>query len=186
MKHTLMEETIHEHKQVLASQTLSHAKGHYLATVSFNRSIAGWETDPGSVPSLQGCTIWQQQHISVSSCVHVRTHLQIWKCLSVRRAGISEPLWENACYHLFYYSVRLACLCGAVYVCLCARVHRTHTQRLHFALLFKHPFWGKKSYQCQLHLQNNQFLSNAILHLKEICNMQNILLNHCEVFTRMS
>lgn len=58
---------MHEHEQALALHSLSHAKGHYLAAVSSNRSIAGWETDPGSVPSLQGCTIWQLQHICMSA-----------------------------------------------------------------------------------------------------------------------
>lgn len=62
---------MHEHKQALAWQELSHAKGHYLAAVSSDRSVAGWETDPGSVPSLQGCTIWQQKRNCVSACVHV-------------------------------------------------------------------------------------------------------------------
>lgn len=48
----LMLGAVHEHKQALAWQARSHAKGHYLAAVSFNRSVAGWETDSGSVPSL--------------------------------------------------------------------------------------------------------------------------------------
>lgn len=68
-------ETMHEHKQALAWQTLSHAKGHYLAAVNSNRRIAGWETVPGSAASLHGCTIWQLEHISVSAagvcaCTH--------------------------------------------------------------------------------------------------------------------
>lgn len=66
---------MHEHKQALAWKALSHAKGHYLAAVSSNRSMAGWETDPGSVPSLQGGTIWQLQHICMSAvCVCARVH----------------------------------------------------------------------------------------------------------------
>ncbi len=76
-------ETMHEHKQTLALQALSYAKGHYLAAVSSNRSIAGWETDPGSVPSLQGCTIWQLQHICVSGvCMCVRTYKYVNVCVS--------------------------------------------------------------------------------------------------------
>lgn len=79
-EHTTMEETVHKHKQALVSQALSHAKGHYLAAVSFNRSVAGWEWDPGSVPSLQGCTILQSQHISVSAgymCAHTDTKVYV-------------------------------------------------------------------------------------------------------------
>lgn len=72
--------TMHEHKQALAWQALSHAKGHYLAAVSSNRSIAGWETDPGSVPSLRGCTIWQLRRICVCACVHARTGMQMNVC----------------------------------------------------------------------------------------------------------
>lgn len=82
-------ENMHEHKLALAWQALSHAKGHYLAAVSSNRSIAGWETDPGSVPSLQGCTIWQLQHICVS---RIRVHVRIRMCVCQRDWSIRPPL----------------------------------------------------------------------------------------------
>lgn len=75
--------TVHEHKQALAWQALSHAKGHYLAAVSSNRGIAGWETDPGSVPSLQGSTIWQPQRICVPAvCMCARTYEHASVCVS--------------------------------------------------------------------------------------------------------
>lgn len=48
------------HNQALAWRAFSSARGHYLAAVSSNRSIAGRETNPGSVPSLRGSTIWQR------------------------------------------------------------------------------------------------------------------------------
>lgn len=82
-QNTLMLGAVHEHKQALAWQELSHAKGHYLAAVSFNRSVAGWETDPGSVPSLRGCTIWQLQHIRMSAaraCAHTLTSVRVFVC----------------------------------------------------------------------------------------------------------
>lgn len=50
----MQHETLRKHKQALAWQALSHARGHYLAAVSSNRTIAGCETDSGSGPSLRG------------------------------------------------------------------------------------------------------------------------------------
>lgn len=77
----MQQETMHKHKQALALQAFSHAKGHYLAAVRSNRSIAGWETDPGSVPSLRGCTIWQLQHICVFAvCAHSCTSVGMFMC----------------------------------------------------------------------------------------------------------
>lgn len=82
--HTV-DESVHKHKQALAWQALSDAKGHYLAAVSSNRRIAGWETVSGSAPSLHGCTIWQQE--------------QIWACVCARlheSEDVSES--EGLCY----------------------------------------------------------------------------------------
>lgn len=45
---------------------------------------------------------------SISACLLcVRAHVQVWGCLCVRRTGVSDPLWDNACYHLCHYSVHL-------------------------------------------------------------------------------
>lgn len=129
-QNTLMLGAVHEHKQALAWQALSHAKGHYLAAVSFNRSVAGWETDPGSVPSLRGCTIWQLQHICMSAvraCAHTLASVQVFVC---QGGGIvyQTPSEKSPRYRLCHYSVHLAyylsgfvcvCLCACVFVCMC-------------------------------------------------------------------
>lgn len=95
--YTRADESAHECKQALAQQALSHAKGHYLAAVSSNRNIAGWETDPGSVPSLQRRTIWQQRHVCVSAvrvyicCAPVYVHASVAVYVS-KVLGYQTPL----------------------------------------------------------------------------------------------
>lgn len=123
-ENTLMLGAVHEHKQALAWQALSHAKGHYLAAVSFNRSVAGWETDPGSVPSLRGCTIWQLQHIRMSVArVRVRTHSPACKCLCVKGGNcVSDPLWEKSLLPLVPLQCPFSLL--SIWLCVCACVLR--------------------------------------------------------------
>lgn len=73
---------MHKDKLALALQALSHAKGHYLAAVSSNRGVSGWETGSGSAPSLQGRTIWQCVCPTVRVCAHT----------CVRGTGVTDPL----------------------------------------------------------------------------------------------
>lgn len=115
---------MHEHKQTLALQALSHAKGHYLAAVSFNRSVAGWETDPGSVPSLRGRTIWQLQQINMSAactCAHTYECANVcvsgglvYQTPSEKMHAILVPL-----QHPFSLLSIWPCVC--LPVCLCVR-----------------------------------------------------------------
>lgn len=90
--------------RALAWQALNDAKGHYLAAVSSNRRIAGWETVSGSAPSLHGCTIWQHQR----SCVCA----QEWGCVWLRVCCTIRPFVSS--HHPF--SLASLYLCVYVYI----------------------------------------------------------------------
>lgn len=112
-KNTLMLGTVHEHKQALAWQALSHAKGHYLAAVSFNRSVAGWETDPGSEPKPCEGALSGSYHASASPRGRARVHTLGRACerLCIRPPSEKAPHRRLLCH----YSVHLAyCLSGCV------------------------------------------------------------------------
>lgn len=78
-----------EHRPPVACVELGHAKGCYLATVSFNRTRTCWEGDPGSVPNLQGCAIWQLKRVNVPASAHICAH----KCC----VGVSGPRVWGQC-----------------------------------------------------------------------------------------
>lgn len=112
-KNTLMLGTVHEHKQALAWQALSHAKGHYLAAVSFNRSVAGWETDPGSIPKPCEGALSGSYHASARPRGRARVHTLGRACerLCIRPPSEKAPRRRLLCH----YSVHLAyCLSGCV------------------------------------------------------------------------
>lgn len=120
-KNTLMLGTAHEHKQALAWQALSHAKGHYLAAVSFNRSVAGWETDPGSVPKACEGALSGSNNAPAHPCRRARVHTLGRACerLPIRPPSEKVPRRRSLCH----YSVHLAyCLSGRVCLCVCRGV----------------------------------------------------------------